>query len=74
MFKNTTEHISATLLHHVYLKLLAVSAIDTSGISLFKELKATLEKKGVEVRIFNSEIYFDLFTHLNRYVSNLNSD
>jgi HKD family nuclease len=39
-----------------------VSAIDTSGISLFKELKATLEKKGVEVRIFNSEIYFDLFT------------
>jgi anti-anti-sigma regulatory factor len=74
MFKHTTEHISATFLHHVYLKLLAVSAIDTSGISLFKELKATLEKKGVEVRIFNSEIYFDLFTHLNRYVSNLNSD
>jgi len=34
----------------ITLKFAAVSAIDTSGISLFKELKATLEKKGVEAR------------------------
>jgi len=38
----------------VTLKFAAVSAIDTSGISLFKELKATLEKKGVEARTLTS--------------------
>ncbi|KAI5387116.1 putative sulfate transporter 3.3, variant 2 [Lathyrus oleraceus] len=31
----------------------AVSAIDTSGISLFKELKATMEKKGIELVLVN---------------------
>jgi len=55
MFKHIIERISATLLHHIYLKFSAVSAIDTSGISLFKELKATMEKRGVEARIFNTE-------------------
>lgn len=70
MFMHIAKYISATLLpckrhssnqknntYHIYLKLTAVSAIDTSGISLFKELKATLEKKGVEVRMLNSEVY-----------------
>lgn len=40
----------------ITLKFSAVSAVDTSGISLFKELKATLEKKGVEARKLNSDI------------------
>jgi len=47
----------------ITLKFSAVSAVDTSGISLFKELKATLEKKGVEARILNSGILL-LYTPL----------
>jgi len=46
-------HLSIYPTSHVKLitfKCPAVSAIDTSGISLFKELKATLEKKSVEAR------------------------
>ncbi|WJX28675.1 putative sulfate transporter 3.3 [Trifolium repens] len=48
---NIKEHSS---LRFLILDMLAVSAIDTSGISLFKELKATLEKKGVELVLVNS--------------------
>lgn len=33
----------------------AVSSIDTSGVSLFKELKVTLKIKGVEVRFLNCD-------------------
>jgi anti-anti-sigma regulatory factor len=31
----------------------AVNSIDTSGVSLFKELKVALKMKGVEVRLLN---------------------
>lgn len=41
----------------ITLKFSAVSAIDTSGISLFKELKTNLEKKGVEARTLLSLTY-----------------
>ncbi|KAK2396031.1 putative sulfate transporter 3.4 [Trifolium repens] len=47
---NIKEHSS---LRFLILDMSAVSAIDTSGISLFKELKATLEKKGVELVLVN---------------------
>ena len=47
----------------ITLKFSAVSAVDTSGISLFKELKGTLEKKGVEARKLNSDILL-LYTPL----------
>ncbi|KAG2409238.1 sulfate transporter 3.3 [Vigna angularis] len=40
-------------LRFLILEMSAVSAIDTSGISLFKELKSTLEKKGVELVLVN---------------------
>lgn len=53
--------------YHVSLKFSAVSAIDTSGISFFKEFKSTMEKKGVEARILNPEIYLV-------YLLNLYSD
>jgi len=42
-----------------------VSAIDTSGVSLFKDLKTTLTMKGVQARILNTD-KLDLFTHLDR--------
>ncbi|KAH1243268.1 putative sulfate transporter 3.3 [Glycine max] len=41
---NIKEQLS---LRFLVLEMSAVSAVDTSGISLFKELKATLEKKGL---------------------------
>ncbi|CAJ1939600.1 unnamed protein product [Sphenostylis stenocarpa] len=48
------ENIKEQLnLRFLILEMSAVSAIDTSGISLFKELKATLEKKGVELVLVN---------------------
>ncbi|GAU29125.1 hypothetical protein TSUD_58910 [Trifolium subterraneum] len=47
---NIKEHSS---LRFLILDMSAVSAIDTSGISLFKELKATMEKKGVELVLVN---------------------
>ncbi|XP_030948842.1 probable sulfate transporter 3.3 isoform X2 [Quercus lobata] len=37
-------------LQFVILDMSAVSAIDTSGVSLFKDLRKAMEKKGVEVR------------------------
>lgn len=40
-------------LRFLILEMSAVSAIDTSGISLFKELKTTLENKGVELVLVN---------------------
>ncbi|CAK8577412.1 unnamed protein product [Lathyrus sativus] len=40
-------------LRFLILDMSAVSAIDTSGISLFKELKATMEKKGIELVLVN---------------------
>ncbi|RDX63398.1 putative sulfate transporter 3.3, partial [Mucuna pruriens] len=43
---NIKEQLS---LRFLILEMSAVSTIDTSGISFFKELKATLEKKGVEI-------------------------
>ncbi|KAL5163124.1 putative sulfate transporter 3.3 [Glycine soja] len=57
---NIKEQLS---LRFLVLEMSAVSAVDTSGISLFKELKATLEKKGVEARILNSGILL-LYTPL----------
>ncbi|KAL5055726.1 hypothetical protein RYX36_036408 [Vicia faba] len=47
---NEKEHSS---LRFLILDMSAVSAIDTSGISLFKELKATMEKKGIELVLVN---------------------
>lgn len=47
---NIKEHSS---LRFLVLEMSAVSAIDTSGISLFKELKATMEKRGVELVLVN---------------------
>ncbi|KAH1088018.1 hypothetical protein AAZX31_07G202200 [Glycine max] len=47
---NIKEQLS---LRFLVLEMSAVSAVDTSGISLFKELKATLEKKGVELVLVN---------------------
>lgn len=32
-----------------------MSNIDTSGVSLFKELKQAMEKKGIEARMLNSD-------------------
>ncbi|KAL1321261.1 hypothetical protein AAHE18_14G115700 [Arachis hypogaea] len=40
-------------LQFVILEMSAVSAIDTSGISLFRDLKAALEKKGIELVLVN---------------------
>ncbi|XVE85416.1 hypothetical protein DITRI_Ditri17bG0089500 [Diplodiscus trichospermus] len=40
-------------LRFVILEMSAVSAIDTSGISLFKELKKAMEKKGIELVLVN---------------------
>lgn len=40
-------------LQFVVIDLSAVSAIDTSGVSLFKELKMTLENKGLELVLVN---------------------
>ncbi|CAL0331296.1 unnamed protein product [Lupinus luteus] len=47
---NIKEHSN---LRFIILEMSAVSAIDTSGISLFRELKSTLEKKGVELVLVN---------------------
>lgn len=46
----TKKHLG---LRFVILDLSAVSAIDTSGISFFKELRRILEKKGVELVLVN---------------------
>uniref|UniRef100_A0A2N9J5A4 STAS domain-containing protein n=1 Tax=Fagus sylvatica TaxID=28930 RepID=A0A2N9J5A4_FAGSY len=40
-------------LQFVILELSAVSAIDTSGVSLFKDLRKAMEKKGVELVLVN---------------------
>ncbi|KAB1205721.1 putative sulfate transporter 3.3 [Morella rubra] len=40
-------------LQFVMLDLSAVSSIDTSGVSLFKDLRKTMEKKGVELVLVN---------------------
>ncbi|XP_057415059.1 probable sulfate transporter 3.3 [Lotus japonicus] len=40
-------------LRFLILEMSAVSAIDTSGISFFKEFKSTMEKKGVELVLVN---------------------
>ncbi|XP_075635843.1 putative sulfate transporter 3.3 [Castanea sativa] len=40
-------------LQFVILEMSAVSAIDTSGVSLFKDLRKTMEKKGVELVLVN---------------------
>jgi anti-anti-sigma regulatory factor len=37
-----------TITHILIFILSAVSAIDTSGVSLFKDLRKAMEKKGVE--------------------------
>ncbi|KAF1861996.1 hypothetical protein Lal_00026501 [Lupinus albus] len=47
---NIKEHSN---LRYIILEMSAVSAIDTSGISFFRELKSTLEKKGVELVLVN---------------------
>ncbi|KAK7400750.1 hypothetical protein VNO78_12053 [Psophocarpus tetragonolobus] len=47
---NIKEQLS---LRFLILEMSAVSAIDTSGISLFKELKTMLENKGVELVLVN---------------------
>lgn len=40
----------------------AVSSIDTSGVSLFKELEVTLKMKGAEVRLLKFDKFIDLHT------------
>jgi len=40
----------------------AVSSIDTSGVSLFKELEVTLKMKGAEVRLLKFDKFIDLRT------------
>ena len=41
-----------------------MSGIDTSGVSLFQELKIALEKKSLEARMLSSD-KLGLFTHHN---------
>lgn len=41
-----------------------MSGIDTSGVSLFKELKLAFKMKAVEARLLNSD-KLGLFTHLD---------
>ncbi|KAL5553423.1 hypothetical protein UlMin_040824 [Ulmus minor] len=40
-------------LQYVILDLSGVSAIDTTGVSFFKDLKKTVEKKGIELKLVN---------------------
>lgn len=48
--EDTKKHLS---LRFVVLDLSAVSSIDTSGVSLFKELRKVVEKKGIELVLVN---------------------
>ncbi|XP_016707283.1 probable sulfate transporter 3.3 isoform X1 [Gossypium hirsutum] len=47
------DHKKQSSLQFVVLVMSAVSAIDTSGVSIFKELKKTVEKKGAELVLVN---------------------
>ncbi|CAN0871597.1 Probable sulfate transporter 3.3 [Linum grandiflorum] len=47
------RHPTTTPLHYVILDLSAVNAIDTTGISLFKDLQKALGLKGVELVVVN---------------------
>ncbi|TYH31357.1 hypothetical protein ES288_A01G167400v1 [Gossypium darwinii] len=47
------DHKKQSNLQFVVLVMSAVSTIDTSGVSIFKELKKTVEKKGAELVLVN---------------------
>ncbi|KAJ0094944.1 hypothetical protein Patl1_15411 [Pistacia atlantica] len=57
-------------LRFVILDMSAVGAIDTSGVSFFKDLRRIMEKKGVQASI--SKLLLLLYEYMARYLNNTN--